>query len=69
MEKIKPETVAKLFNCSAQAIRVGLQRKLFPIGEAVKINGSNYTYIILEDKLAAYMGITRETLQERIREL
>lgn len=47
---------AKLMEVSPQFIRIGLQRKLLPIGDAVKMS-SRWTYYISPERLEQYLGI------------
>lgn len=46
---------AKLMEVSPQFIRIGLQRKLLPIGVAVKMS-SRWTYYISPERLDQYLG-------------
>lgn len=56
------EIASKALGCSPQAVRIGLQRKIFPFGEAIKMK-RQYTYIIPEVKFANYLGIPVEELE------
>lgn len=60
--QITVEIAARALGCSPQAVRIGLQRKIFPFGEAIKMK-SHYTYIIPEVKLANYLEIPVEQLE------
>lgn len=66
IKKITPDQAAMVMGCSSQFIRVGLQRKLLDIGDAVKMS-SKWTYNISPAKLAARQGITVEQLEASIR--
>jgi len=66
IKKITPDQAAMVMGCSAQFVRVGLQRKLLDIGDAVKMS-SKWTYNISPAKLAARQGITVEQLETSIR--
>lgn len=68
IKKITPDQAAMVMGCSSQFIRVGLQRKLLDIGDAVKMS-SKWTYNISPAKLAARQGITVEQLETSIRTL
>lgn len=66
VKKITPDQAAMVMGCSAQFIRVGLQRGLLNIGDAVKIS-SRWTYNISPALLAARQGISMEQLETAIR--
>ena len=68
IRKITPDQAAMVMGCGAQFVRVGLQRKLLDIGDAVKMS-SKWTYNISPAKLAARQGITVEQLETSIRTL
>lgn len=51
---------AKLLGVSQQFIRVGLQKKILPFGDAVQISGEKYTYFISRERLMEYVGIKEE---------
>ena len=55
MERIKVADAAKLLGVSEQYIRIGLQRKILPIGSCVMMS-SRWTYHISPDRLYAYLG-------------
>ncbi len=46
---------AEMLGVSQQYIRIGLQRKLLPIGEAMQINGGRYTYRICPNRLRKFI--------------
>lgn len=54
--KVTPKDVAQALGISTQAVRVGLQRGVFPFGWAVKLGGSRYTYAISPKLFAEYLG-------------
>lgn len=68
MRKITPDQAAAVMGCSAQFIRIGLQRGLLDIGNAVKMS-TKWTYNISPAKLAARQGMTVEQLEREILKL
>ena len=66
MKKITPAQAAGIMGCSAQFVRIGLQRGLLDIGDAVKMS-TKWTYNISPAKLAARQGITVEELERNLR--
>ena len=68
MKRIKPETLAKIWGCSPQSIRIGMQTVQLQIGQVIKVNKHN-TYIIFFDKVREAMNVTREQLEEMLREV
>ena len=65
IRKITPDQAAQVMGCSAQFIRIGLQRGLLDIGDAVKMS-SKWTYNISPAKLAARQGMTIEELVKQL---
>lgn len=65
-KKITPDQAAGIMGCSAQFVRIGLQRGLLDIGDAVKMS-TKWTYNISPAKLAARQGITVEELERNLR--
>ena len=65
MKKITPDQAAAVMGCSAQFIRIGLQRGLLDIGDAVKMS-TKWTYNISPVKLAARQGMTMDQLRKEI---
>ena len=65
MSRITIDQAARLMGCSPQFVRIGLQRKLLDIGDAVKMS-TKWTYNISPAKLAARQGITVDELQQRV---
>ena len=65
MRKITPDQAAAVMGCSAQFIRIGLQRGLLDIGDAVKMS-TKWTYNISPAKLAARQGMTMDQLRKEI---
>lgn len=49
------ENAAKRLGMSPQTLRLALQQRLFPFGEAVKTSEHRYTYFICEERLNAYL--------------
>lgn len=68
MKKITPDQAAYVMGCSAQFIRIGLQRGLLDIGNAVKMS-TKWTYNISPAKLAARQGMTVEQLEREVQRL
>lgn len=66
LKKITPEDAAAIMGCSAQFVRIGLQRSLLDIGNAVKMS-SKWTYNISPAKLASRQGITVEQLERSLK--
>lgn len=60
--KITPNDAARVMGCSGQFVRIGLQRGLLDIGDAIKISSRRYTYNISPAKLAERQGMTVEEL-------
>lgn len=65
-KKITPAEAARVMGCSSQFIRIGLQRGLLDIGDAVKLSPRRWTYCISPAKLAERQGITVEELFREI---
>lgn len=65
MQKIKPTDAAKIMGCSPQFVRIGLQRGILKIGEAVRMSNI-WTYNISPALLAARQGMTLEELETAI---
>lgn len=55
-KKLKPKDVADALGISVQAVRVGLQKGVFPFGWAIKTSESKYTYAISPKLFAEYLG-------------
>lgn len=66
VKKITPDQAAMVMGCSSQFVRIGLQRGLLDIGDAVKMS-SKWTYNISPAKLAARQGISMDQLETVIR--
>ena len=62
IKKITPDQAAMVMGCSSQFVRIGLQRGILNIGEAVKLS-SKWTYNISPAKLAARQGISMDQLE------
>lgn len=65
IRKITPDQAAYVMGCSAQFIRIGLQRGLLDIGDAVKMS-TKWTYNISPARLAARQGMTIEQLHKEV---
>ena len=68
LKRVTPDQAAYVMGCSAQFIRIGLQRGLLDIGNAVKIS-TKWTYNISPAKLAARQGMTVEQLEREVQRL
>ena len=66
MKKITPDQAAYVMGCSAQFVRIGLQRGLLDIGDAVKMS-TKWTYNISPAKLAARQGMTLDQLRNEVK--
>lgn len=66
IKKITPDQAAAVMGCSSQFVRIGLQRGLLNIGDAVKMS-SKWTYNISPSKLAARQGMTVEQLEREVK--
>lgn len=62
VKKITPDQAAMVMGCSSQFVRIGLQRGLLDIGDAVKMS-SKWTYNISPAKLAARQGVSMDQLE------
>lgn len=58
MEKqnMKVSECARIMGKSDQFVRLGIQRKEFPFGTAVKVSGNRYNYHIAPKAFWDYMG-------------
>ena len=65
MKKITPDQAAYVMGCSAQFVRIGLQRGLLDIGDAVKMS-TKWTYNISPVRLAARQGMTVDQLEREV---
>ena len=68
IRKITPDQAARIMGCSGQFIRIGMQRGLLNIGDAIKLSPHRWTYNISPAKLAERQGVTVEQLEQMIRE-
>jgi hypothetical protein len=66
IKKITPDQAAMVMGCSSQFVRIGLQRGLLNIGDAVKMS-SKWTYNISPAKLAERQGISMDQLETAIK--
>lgn len=57
MKKITIKEASKIMNKSEQFIRIGLQRGILPIGNAVKMSDKKWTYYISPKLLQDYTGM------------
>ena len=56
--RITVAQAAAMMNVSQQFVRLGLQRGVLPIGEAIQLPGSSkWTYYISPPLLAQYIGV------------
>ena len=63
--KITPNDAARVMGCSGQFVRIGLQRGLLDIGDAVKLS-NRWTYCISPAKLAERQGMSVDELYKEI---
>lgn len=56
-KRITVKVAAELMGVSEQYVRVALQQNVLPIGTAVKLTGSKYTYYISPRLFTEYTGI------------
>ena len=68
LTRVTPDQAASIMGCSSQFIRIGLQRGLLDIGDAVKMS-TKWTYNISPAKLAARQGITLDQLEREVQRL
>ena len=68
VKKITTKEAAAVMGCGEQFIRVGMQRGVLNIGDALKMSG-RWTYNISPGKLAERQGITVEELEKIIKKL
>lgn len=55
------EETAKMLGIAPQGLRVGLQRGVYPFGQAVpSVTGNGYRYIISRIKFFEYLGVKDE---------
>lgn len=55
------EETAKMLGIAPQGLRVGLQRGVYPFGQAVpSVTGNGYRYIISRSKFFEYLGVKDE---------
>ena len=53
---------AKMLGIAPQGLRVGLQRGIYPFGQAIpSVTGNGYRYIISRIKFYEYLGVKDET--------
>lgn len=64
--KITTSDAALIMGCSPQFVRIGMQRQILDIGDAVNISGTRWTYCISPSKLAERQGMTVEDLYREI---
>lgn len=55
MKKFKVEEAAAMMGISAQTLRIGLQRNLFPFGRAIETKPGRYTYWVSKERLEKYI--------------
>ena len=67
IKKITPDQAAMVMGCSSQFIRIGLQRGLLDIGDAVRMS-NRWTYNISPAKLAERQGISMDQLEREVKQ-
>lgn len=55
-DKLKPKDVAEALGISVQAVRVGLQKGVFPFGWAIRTSEAKFTYAISPRLFEEYLG-------------
>lgn len=55
MAKFSTKEAAKILGISDQALRIGLQRNLFPFGRAIETKPGRFTYWISQERLIKYI--------------
>lgn len=68
LKRVTPDQAASIMGCSAQFIRIGLQRGMLDIGDAVKMS-TKWTYNISPARLAARQGMTLDQLEREVQRL
>lgn len=63
--KITTIQAAKIMGCSDQFVRIGMQRGILDIGDAIKMS-SRWTYNISPAKLALRQGVSVSELERMI---
>lgn len=58
---------AKILKKSPQLIRYGLQQNRFPFGTAIQKPDNRWTYILIEEKFANYIGVTLDDLNNKLK--
>lgn len=60
------EETAELLGISKQAVRVQIQRKILPFGQALpSVQGKGFRYIIPKAKVYEYLGLKGEIENEK----
>lgn len=49
------QEAAKKMGMNPQTLRLGLQQRLFPFGEAIKTSKNRYTYYVNRERLEHYL--------------
>lgn len=62
VETLNPEQAGKMIGKGAEFIRVGLQQKSFPFGNAVKTKSGQWNYLIIASKFYEYIGLNFKIL-------
>lgn len=62
--RISVKEAADQLGMAEQAVRILVQRKILPIGEAVRYKGNNYTYYIQQELLDKYLGKKEQERRE-----
>ena len=68
IRRIKTAEAAVIMGCSAQFVRIGMQRGILDIGNAIKMS-SIWTYNISAAALAKRQGMTTEELARTLEEI
>lgn len=66
ISRVSPQVAGEILNLSVQSVQGALIANALPIGGAWKNPGSStYTYYISAQKLAEFVGITKQEVLER----
>ena len=62
-KRMTPNDAAEALGVSAQTIRIGLQRGIFPFGWAVPTTRNRYSYVISPKLFEEYIGANNRLLE------
>lgn len=67
LPKISCDQAAKIMQVNGMYVRMGLRCGRLPIGSAIQETGKRWTYHISPGKLAEYLGITLQELENELK--